>query len=49
LRFTYEELKTLVELCFSEALGSEEREVVVGAKRSLADCLLGLGEGLWDS
>jgi exocyst complex component 4 len=49
LRYSYDELKTLVELCFSEALGSEDREVVVGAKRALADSLLGLGEGLWDS
>jgi len=47
--FSYDELKVLVELCFSEGLRSENREENVKAKKGLNDCLLRLSEVMWDS
>ncbi|OAT13259.1 xaa-Pro aminopeptidase [Blastomyces gilchristii SLH14081] len=58
--FTYEELKVLVELCFSAILrvpegresgsfGSTSREDVLAAKRACGDALLRLSEVMWDS
>ena len=47
--FTYDELKVLVELCFSEGLRSENREENVRAKKGLNDCMLRLSETMWDS
>ncbi|KAI9760190.1 MAG: Pyridoxal 5'-phosphate synthase subunit snz1 [Chaenotheca gracillima] len=47
--FSYDELKALVELCYSEALASERREVAMQAKRQLNDRLLELSEHLWQS
>lgn len=47
--FTYDELKILVELCFSEGMRSENREESVKAKKGLNDCLLRLSEVMWDS
>ncbi|OIW29522.1 hypothetical protein CONLIGDRAFT_331661 [Coniochaeta ligniaria NRRL 30616] len=47
--FTYEELKALVELCYSEQLADPERGVNGVAKRQMADKLLGLSEVMWQS
>lgn len=47
LDFSYDELKVLVELCYSQAKQSERREVVVQADRALSDHLLQLSEHLW--
>ncbi|KAK4152631.1 putative exocyst complex component sec8 [Chaetomidium leptoderma] len=48
-RFTYDELKVLLELCYSEQLADPERGVAAAAKRQLADKLLGLSEYMWQS
>lgn len=48
-RFTYEELKALVELCYSEQLADPERGVNGVAKRQMADKLLALSEVMWQS
>ncbi len=47
--FTYDELRTLIELCYSAALRSANREENVRAKKWMQDYLLQLGELLWDS
>jgi Xaa-Pro aminopeptidase len=51
--FSYEELKVLVDLGFSEILrgprGEENREDFMAAKKASADALLRLNEILWDS
>lgn len=47
--FTYDELRTLIELCFSEALRGEDREESVRARKRMGDVLLQLGEVMWDS
>ncbi|KKZ63717.1 xaa-Pro aminopeptidase [[Emmonsia] crescens] len=52
--FTYEELKVLVELCFSAILKGPEgresnREDFLAAKRANGDALLRLSEVMWDS
>ncbi|KKY19199.1 putative exocyst complex component [Phaeomoniella chlamydospora] len=47
--FSYDELKVLVELCFSEGLRSENREDAVRAKKGEGDIGLRLGEIMWDS
>ena len=47
--FTLEELKILLELCFSEGLRSSQREVAVLAKRGLGEALLVLNEVLWNA
>ncbi|KAF2205581.1 hypothetical protein GQ43DRAFT_385604 [Delitschia confertaspora ATCC 74209] len=49
LGFSYEEVKGLVELCYSEKLRSERREVVLQAKRALDDHLLQISEYMWQS
>ncbi|KAL2127596.1 hypothetical protein VTI74DRAFT_10442 [Chaetomium olivicolor] len=48
-RFTYDELKALLELCYSEQLADPERGVAAAAKRQLADKLLALSEHMWQS
>lgn len=48
-RFTYDELKTLIELCYSELLNSRERGIENNAKRMMADKLLELSEHMWQS
>ncbi|KAL2259323.1 hypothetical protein VTK26DRAFT_7050 [Humicola hyalothermophila] len=48
-RFTYDELKALLELCYSEQLADPERGVAAAAKRQMADKLLGLSEYMWQS
>lgn len=47
--YTYDELRTLIELCFSAKLRGEDREESVRARKGLQDALLELGEGMWDS
>lgn len=47
--FTLEEMKVLLELCYSEGLRSDKREVVVQAKRGLNEHMLALSEFLWDA
>lgn len=49
LGFTFEELKVLIELCYSEGLRSSQREVAVQAKRGLSEHLLVLSEVLWNA
>jgi exocyst complex component 4 len=47
--FNYDELKTMVELCFSEQLADPERGVSVVAKREKGEYLLQLSEYMWQS
>lgn len=47
--FTYDELKALMELCFSEGMSNRERGIASAAKRQLDDKLLGLSEHMWQS
>jgi hypothetical protein len=47
LGFNYDEMKTLMELCYSEAIASERRDVSVQAKRACDENVLTLSEYLW--
>ena len=47
--YTYDELRTLIELCYSEKLRGEDREESVKARKKMGEVLLSLGEGMWDS
>ena len=47
--FIYDELKTLVELCYSEQLSSPERGISTVAKRTMGENLLQLSEYMWQS
>ncbi|RDW70332.1 hypothetical protein BP5796_08729 [Coleophoma crateriformis] len=47
--FNYEELKTLVELCYSEQMASPERGISSVAKRRMDEHLLQLSEYMWQS
>lgn len=47
--FTYDELKTLIELCFSEQMADPERGISTVAKRNMGDLLLQLSEYMWQS
>lgn len=47
--FSYDELKTLIELCYSEQLSSPERGISTVAKRGMSDYLLQLSEHMWQS
>lgn len=48
-KYTYEELKTLVELCYSEQMADPERGISTTAKRAMGDHLLQLSEYMWQS
>jgi exocyst complex component 4 len=48
-QFSYDELKTMVELCFSEQVNNPERGVSTVAKRNMGDKLLELSEAMWQS
>lgn len=48
-RFAYEELKALIELCYSEMLTSKERGIENSARRLMGDKLLELSEHTWQS
>ncbi|KAG6027705.1 hypothetical protein E4U40_001365 [Claviceps sp. LM458 group G5] len=45
--FTYEELKALMELCFSEPMADRERGIASSARKRMDDKLLGLSEQMW--
>ncbi|KAI5461395.1 Sec8 exocyst complex component-specific domain-containing protein [Mariannaea sp. PMI_226] len=47
--FSYDELKALMELCYSEQLANPERGISSAAKRQMADKLLGLSEHMWQT
>jgi hypothetical protein len=51
--FTYDELRVLVDLCFSEVLrgprGADNREDFMSSKKASADALLRLNEVMWDA
>jgi len=47
--FSYDELKTLVELCYSEQLANPERGISTVAKRGMGEHLLQLSEYMWQS
>jgi exocyst complex component 4 len=47
--FSYEELKTLVELCYSEQVSSPERGISEKAKRGQGEKVLQLSEYMWQS
>ncbi|PYH88188.1 hypothetical protein BO71DRAFT_423865 [Aspergillus ellipticus CBS 707.79] len=51
--FTYDELKVLIDLCFSDVLlgprGAENREDFMAAKKASAEALLRLNEVMWDA
>ncbi|KAK1760491.1 putative exocyst complex component sec8 [Echria macrotheca] len=48
-RFSYDELKALMELCYSEQLADPERGVAAQAKRQMAERLLKVSEYMWQS
>lgn len=47
--FSYDELKALVELCYSEQLANPERGIASAAKRQMGDKMLGLSEHMWQT
>ena len=47
--YSYDELRTLIELCYSGKLRGDDREESVKARKKLGEVLLSLGENLWDS
>ena len=47
--FTLDELRVILELCYSEAVASDDKEVAVKAKRGLDDGILQLSEHLWQA
>lgn len=48
-KFSYDELKVLVELCWSERVFSPERGISTVAKRGMGEHLLQLSEHMWQS
>ena len=46
-KFSYGEMKTLLQLCYSDAINSDRREAVVAAERGLEGHILQLSEFLW--
>ena len=48
-KFSYDELKAVLELWYSEQLANPERGISAAAKRQLNDKLLGLSEHLWQN
>lgn len=49
LRFSYEELEALMELCFSEQLANPERGIAAAAKRQMGEKMLALSEYTWQT
>ncbi|KAK5098843.1 exocyst subunit [Lithohypha guttulata] len=47
--YSYDELRTLIELYFSASLRGEDREESLKARKQMGDLLLQLGEIMWDS
>ncbi|KAI5924256.1 exocyst complex component [Camillea tinctor] len=48
-KFSYDELKAMVELCYSEQLADPERGVAAAAKRQMGEKVLALSEYMWQS
>ncbi|KAI3335027.1 Sec8 exocyst complex component-specific domain-containing protein [Ustulina deusta] len=48
-RFSYDELKALVELCYSVQLADPERGVNAAAKRQMGEKILALSEYMWQT
>lgn len=48
-RFSYDELKALVKLCYSEQLADPERGIATTAKRKMGEKVLSLSEHMWQS
>jgi exocyst complex component 4 len=48
-RFSYDELKALVELCYSVQLADPERGVNAAAKRQMGEKVLALSEYMWQT
>ena len=46
-RWTEEEIKVLVELCYSEALASSSRDVAEKARRAMQADMLAVTESMW--
>ena len=44
-----EEIKILIELCYSEALNSPQRDIAAQAKRAMQEDLLSITESMWSS
>ncbi|ROT39164.1 Sec8 exocyst complex component-specific domain-containing protein [Sodiomyces alkalinus F11] len=49
MRFSYEELEALMELCFSEQLANPERGIAAAAKRQMGEKMLALSEYTWQT
>ena len=47
--FSLEELKSLMELCYSETLQSQQRDITLQAKKALNDHQLQLSEFMWNT
>ncbi len=47
VKFSHDELKFLIELCYSESLSSDRRDAAVQANRALNEHLLALSEQTW--
>jgi exocyst complex component 4 len=47
--FSYDELKVLLELCYSEQLANPERGIASAAKRQMDEKLLALSEQMWQT
>ena len=46
-RWTEDEIKVLVELCYSEALASSSRDVSAQARRAMQADMLAVTESMW--
>ena len=49
LDLSEEEIKILIELCYSEALNSSQRDIAAQAKRAMQEDLLLITESMWSS
>lgn len=47
--YSYDELRTLIELCFSASVKGDDREESIKSRKRMGDLLLQLGEIMWDS
>lgn len=47
--FSFDELKTLLELCFSEQMANPERGITTVAKRGMGEYVLQLSEHMWQT
>ncbi|KAK8034332.1 Sec8 exocyst complex component specific domain-containing protein [Apiospora rasikravindrae] len=48
-KFSYDELKAMLELCYSEQLAHAERGIAAAAKRQMGEKVLALSEYMWQS